>query len=201
MHCASCAGLIEKELHKVDGVSEASVNFAAEKAYVTHDAGMDSSALISAVQKAGYSASDMNMSGGEAHHDMHDHAPKNLKAKVLTAALLSVPMLYFMITDFFPGLPGALTVSPYAALISFLLTTYVLFVVGQDFYKGMWSGLRMRTFNMDSLIAIGASVAYLYSFVVYGQYVIGSGTLIAEPGMKIDGLYFETAAFLVAFVL
>lgn len=200
MHCASCAGRIERELHKVDGVTGATVNFATEKAYVTHAPDVDSSALVAAVHTAGYSAADMSTPGG-GRQDMHNHAVKGLAQKTAAAAVLSAPMLYFMVADFFPSLPGAVLVAPYSAFISLILTSIVLFVTGRDFYKGMWSGLKMHTFNMDSLIAIGTSVAYLYSLVVYGLYVIENQSLIGEAGMKISGLYFETAAFLVAFVL
>lgn len=198
MHCASCAGLIERELKKVNGVQDVNVNFAAEKAYVTHSAVTDMTQLLEAISTAGYSAATMDE---REQHDMHDHVPKHLRRRVVIAALLSAPMAYFMLTDFFPWLPGAAVVASYSAFLSLLLTTIVLFVCGRDFYKGMWSGLKMRTFNMDSLIAIGASVAYIYSLVIFGEYVLRTGSPFAEAGMKIGGLYFETAAFLVAFVL
>lgn len=202
MHCASCANIIERELHKVDGVEKANVNFAAEKAYITHDAKTDNSALLAAVHSAGYKAMDMS-DDEHAHmeHSMHDHSIKNLRAKIVASILLSLPMLYFMLCDFFPSLPGAMELSPYMGIASLILSTPVQFIIGRDFYKGTWSGLRMKTFNMDSLVAIGTSAAYFYSLFVFLSYAISSGSLIGTDGKAISGLYFETAAFLITFVL
>src|SRR5262249_17810649 len=140
-------------------------------------------------------------SHGPMHHGMHDHAIKNLKRKVIAAIVLSLPMLYFMLLDFIPGMPGSTSLLPYIGIISLVLTTPVQFVIGRDFYQGTWSSLRMRTFNMDSLIAIGTSVAYLYSLAIFTTYAVQNSSLIAAAGTKIGGLYFETAAFLVTFVL
>ena len=85
-------------------------------------------------------------------------------------------MFYFMFFKF-----------QYSGIISFILATPVQFIIGAGFYRGMWSALKMRTFNMDSLIAIGTSVAYFYSAINFF--------------MKIPELYFETAAFLITFVI
>ncbi|EKD67661.1 MAG: hypothetical protein ACD_48C00279G0001, partial [uncultured bacterium] len=65
----------------------------------------------------------------------------------------------------------------------------------------MWSALRMRTFNMDSLIAIGTSVAFIYSVINFITYVIRNNSTIGLNGEKIPDLYFETAAFLITFVV
>ena len=202
MHCASCANLIERELHKVGGVEKASVNFTAEKAYVIHDTNTDSDALIAAVHNAGYTAMDMS-DDEHAHmeHSMHDHSIKNLKSKIVASILLSLPMLYFMLFDFFTSLTGAMELSPYVGIASLILSTPVQFIIGRDFYKGTWSGLRMRTFNMDSLVAIGTSAAYFYSLFVFLSYAISNQSLIGTDGKAISGLYFETAAFLITFVL
>ena len=56
---------------------------------------------------------------------------------------------------------------PYIGVISLILTIPVQFIIGAGFYKGMWSSLRMKTFNMDSLIAIGTSTAFFYSLVQF----------------------------------
>ncbi len=200
MHCASCAGIIERELGKVDGVEMASVNFASEKAYVTHNDSVAVDALASVVKKAGYAAEPMTHGDSSAHSHMHDHSVQHVTRKVIISSILSAPMLYFMLLDFLPWMPGN-GILPYAGILSLLLTTPVQFIIARDFYKGMWSGLRMRTFNMDSLIAIGTSVAYFYSLVIYLVYAATNRSLIGIDGMMIEGLYFETASFLITFVL
>lgn len=200
MHCVSCAGIIEREIGKVDGVKSASVNFANEKAYVTHDTSVDAVQLSAVVKRAGYKARPIDHDAMPGHSSEHNHAVQHITRKVVVSVILSAPLLYFMLLDFIPWLPGT-EIMPYVGLLSLILATPIQFIIGRDFYKGMWSGLRMRTFNMDSLIAIGTSVAYFYSLVVYVAYVFANRSLVGVEGMKIEGLYFETAAFLITFVL
>ena len=169
MHCSSCANIIERQLKKVAGVSEARVNFASEKASIVYDpnsASVDD--LKNAVSKAGYKASEKVIDESEKI--------KGEWHKFLASLILSAPMFYFMFFKF-----------QYSGIISFILATPVQFIIGAGFYRGMWSALKMRTFNMDSLIAIGTSVAYFYSAINFF--------------MKIPELYFETAAFLITFVI
>ncbi|MHB1355055.1 MAG: heavy metal translocating P-type ATPase [Anaerolineae bacterium] len=201
MHCASCAAIIERVLRKVPGVKQANVNFAAEKAAVTYDVGVIRIAsLIEAVKKAGYKAEVVNLADSQFEGRKRAQETATLWKKFLFSAVLSLPMLYFMLLDFFPGLPGGLLLPPYFGIISLILTTPVQIIIGAGFYRGMWSSLRMKTFNMDSLIAIGTSTAFLYSLVSFIQYVVAMGTPIGIGG-KIPELYFETAAFLITFVV
>jgi len=159
MHCSSCARIIEQSLIKVPGVSSANVNFAAETASISHDdQSIKPESLIQAVQDAGYKAKVFDEENLQV-----DHSPE--WKLFLFSFIFSFPLLVFMFVDI-----------PFKNIISFILGTLVQLVAGRGFYKGAWSSLRMRTFGMDSLIAIGSTTAYL------------SG-------------YFETAAFLITFVI
>ncbi|MCA9318190.1 heavy metal translocating P-type ATPase [Candidatus Saccharibacteria bacterium] len=202
MHCSSCAGIIEKQLSKVPGVSKANVNFAAEKALVNTDGSVQSLALLDAVKKAGYRAEMLDSEEAEAKEKMNRaHAITSLRNKFLVSMVLSIPMLYFMLLDFFPSLPGGQTLPPYFAIVSFILTFPIQFIIGAGFYKGMWSGFKMKTFNMDSLIAIGTSTAFFYSLIYFMIYAVTNQSLIGLNGEKIPEQYFETAAFLITFVI
>lgn len=202
MHCASCAGLIERSLKKISGVKLANVNFAAEKAQVAYDAALtDVGALMAAVSRAGYRASLANAGNPEAERKLREEAIQGYWRKFCWSLGLSLPMLYFMFFDFFSFFPGRTWLLPYIGFISLILTTPVQFVLGAGFYRGMWSSLRMKTFNMDSLIAIGTSTAYVYSLIQFVNYVVKTGSVFGLNGMKIPELYFETAAFLITFVL
>ncbi|MBU4142806.1 copper-translocating P-type ATPase, partial [Patescibacteria group bacterium] len=106
----------------------------------------------------------------------------------------------FMLFDFFAWLPGSRALAPYIGLISLVLAVPVQFIIGASFYKGMWAALRMKTFNMDSLIAIGTTTAFVYSAINYFAYAISNKSFIRLMG-KIPDLYFETAAFLITFVV
>ena len=202
MHCSSCAGLIERSLKKVKGVKEANVNFAAEKASVVYD---ETNAtvldLVKAVEKAGYKGELEDKNDTNKDRQRRELEIKHLWIAFTNSFLLSLPMLYFMLLDFFPTLPLKDFFTPFIGLVSFLLTTPVQFIIGARFYRGMWSALRMRTFNMDSLIAIGTSAAYFYSLIYYISYIVQNGTLLGLNGQKIPELYFETAAFLITFVV
>lgn len=201
MHCTSCAAIIERSIKKVSGVKQANVNFAAEKAIVTFDentASVDD--LIGAVKKAGYMAETINAKDPDFERNKREREISSYSKKFIFSLILSAPMLYFMLLDFFKWLPGASNLPPYFGIISLILATPVQFIIGAGFYKGMWSSLKMKTFNMDSLIAIGTSTAYLYSLFNFIAYFINNGSILGIGG-KIPDLYFETAAFLITFVL
>jgi Cu+-exporting ATPase len=202
MHCSSCAGLIERSLKKVPGVREANVNFAAEKASVVFDETQSpKESLLKAVEKTGYGATFVTDKDDGAEAEKRKNHIKSLFTKFFTSFVLSVPMLYFMLMDFFKWIPGASTLFPYVGIVSLILTTPIQLIIGASFYKGMWSALRMKTFNMDSLIAIGTSVAYFYSLANFVIYYLANNSLIGLNGAKIPELYFETAAFLITFVI
>jgi len=201
MHCASCANIIERSLKKVPGVKEGNVNFAAEKASVLFDETKATAAdLIAAVKAAGYKAVIVDARDTEFEARKRRAEITGYRKKFLISMILSLPMLYFMLIDFFKWLPGVNSLPPYFGIVSLLLATPVQFIIGYGFYGGMWSSLKMKTFNMDSLIAIGTSTAYLYSLVYFIIYFIQTGSLIGLGGVKIPELYFETAAFLITFV-
>jgi len=202
MHCASCAGMIERSLKKVPGVKEANVNFAAEKARILYDRALATTdKLIDAVKKAGYKADLTGADTPEAERLRKEKIIKGYFKKFALGLALSLPMLYFMLLDFFKFLPGRESIMPFIGVISFIFTTPVQFIIGAGFYRGMWSSLKMKTFNMDSLIAIGTSTAYIYSLVLFISYVVGNGSVIGLNGEKIQDLYFETSAFLITFVI
>jgi len=202
MHCASCAALIERALKKVPGVAQANVNFAAEKAYVVFDeTELTLDKLIEGVKKAGYKAELVDEKDSEFESKKREQFIASYWYRFIFSLVLSLPMLYFMLLDFFKWLPGAGSLPPYFGIASVILATPVQFIAGAGFYKGMWSSLRMKTFNMDSLIAIGTSTAYFYSLVNYVLYVVVNNSLLGVGGEKIADLYFETAAFLITFVI
>ncbi|MFA6526303.1 MAG: heavy metal translocating P-type ATPase [Candidatus Buchananbacteria bacterium] len=200
MHCSSCANIIERSLKKVPGVKQASVNFAAEKANIIYDESVAKpQALIEAIAKAGYKAELVDAKDADYERRKREQETKSYFMKFWFSFALSLPMLYFMLLDFF-AIPGKMAVLPFVGIISLILTIPIQFIIGAGFYKGMWSSLKMKTFNMDSLIAIGTSTAFIYSLLNFAVYFVRTGSLIGLEG-KIPELYFETAAFLITFVI
>jgi Cu+-exporting ATPase len=189
MTCSACAGRIEKALRKVPGVLEANVNVALERADVRTIAGqVDPQTLEGAVQKAGYTAhfpEDAAAEEEEAHRAREAAALRYELYTLLLAALLTAPLVAQMVAMVL-GLSFHL--SPWVEL---LLASPVQFVIGSRFYRAAWKALRARSGNMDVLVAMGTSTAYLYS--VYLMFSLGS-----EAAGK---LYFEASAVIITLVL
>ena len=202
MHCASCSALVARKLKKTPGVEEANVNLATGKAQVRFDpAHAHEHDLVAAVKAAGYSA--------EVRHD-HDHAHgveldrrkqeseiAKYRNKFIAGLVLSAPLLAFMVLAFLPASPLSQAVMPYMGIVSLVLATPVQLWLGSGFFRGFWSSLRMGTFSMDSLIAIGTYTAYLYSLYNFFVHIWTTGSVLGE----MHDLYFEVAAFLITFVL
>lgn len=202
MHCSSCARLIENALRKTPGVNDAAVNFSSEKALVTFDEETTGpKQMIDSVSRAGYHAEEVRAGDDSFERDKRARELTAYFSRFLFSFVLSLPMFFFMLMDFFPSFPGRETLLPYIGIFSLLLTLPVQFGIGGGFYKGFWSALKMKTFNMDSLIAIGTSTAFFYSAYNYAVYVATHHSLIGVGGAKIPDLYFETAAYLITFVI
>lgn len=201
MHCASCATIIEMALQDVPGVTNAKVNFASEKAYVFGN-NIDQeklTELLKAVKNSGYSAEVYDEDHPEIEIARKQKEIHDIKKKFFISLILSLPMVYFMALTFIPSLPGK-NIMPLNGLLSLILTIPIQFIIGRGFYIGMWHSLKMKSFNMDSLVAIGTSTAFFYSLWQYILFALSSKSLIGINGELIAGLYFETSAFLITFV-
>lgn len=202
MHCASCSALITRKLKKTAGVEDANVNYGANKARIRFNPElMNEAGLIEAVKAAGYGAVIANEQDREAEKKRRADEIKNYRNKFWIGLVLSLPMLFFMSLYYllpFESLFELISaVTPWMGIASLTLATPVQFWLGAGFYRGFWSSLKMKTFNMDSLIAIGTSTAYFYSLYNLIEHYVTEGTIFEE----IHGLYFEVASFLITFVL
>lgn len=202
MHCSSCAGLIERKLKKLPGVKEAQVNYGAEKVRVVFDGDtVNEERIKAAVKDAGYRAEAVEQKDGDFERKKREQEIASYKKKFFVGLAFSVPLLYFMLMDFISFMPFREALLSRMGFISLLLALPVQFILGIGFYKGAWSSLKMKTFNMDSLIAIGTSTAIFYSLFEFIRYVITTGSVWAPMGAKIPDLYFEVSVFLITFVL
>lgn len=201
MHCSSCASLIEKSLAKTNGVQEANVNFATSKARIKFDTKLATlKNLKEAVKSAGYRAEVPSETSSKSETEKRSLEIKYWFTKFMAGLVLSLPMLFFMVYDFVPNLPFARVIMPISGLISLILATPVQFWVGNNFIQGAISAFKMKTFSMDSLIAIGTLTAFVYSTFEYVAYFINTGSLFGLDGMKIGNLYYEVASLLITFV-
>src|SRR5215207_4303537 len=163
MTCATCVGRVERALKKAPGVLDASVNLANEKATVEYLAGeMEPRDLEKAVEGVGYGV--IREDSSSSLEDAHEREYKNLRGDFLLAAALTVLILIGslpMMFGFDPLVPmGWLNLGLLA------LATPVQFWAGRRFYRGAWGALKHGQANMNTLVAMGTSAAYLYGAVV-----------------------------------
>lgn len=190
MHCASCANLIERKLLKVPGVVSCNVSYASEQVMVETDPSVKNDEIAKAVQEAGYKAiiqdSDAEGSGAKSVEDIRQQEKKkelkNLRNKVILSSILSLLVLLGSFPEWFTFVPKFLT-SPLTLLI---LAIPVQFWAGYSFYQATWSGMKNRTANMDTLVAIGTSAAFGYSVISL---------------FKGGYLYFDTAIIIITLIL
>ncbi|RMG98841.1 MAG: cadmium-translocating P-type ATPase [Chloroflexi bacterium] len=196
MTCANCANTIERTLNKVDGVLAATVNFASEKATVTYTPGMVTRAdLVAAVRKAGYdvveTAEDETLEDAEAL--AREREIRHQERRFLIGVVFSLPLfLLSMGRDF--GLLGEWAHANWVNWLFWALATPVQFYVGWDYYTGAYKALRNKSANMDVLVALGSSVAYVYSVAVMIAKTLGT-TVLGEH------VYFETSAVIITLIV
>ena len=164
MHCASCASIIEKTFKKVDGVSVAEANYGNESVKVSFDETKTSPENLSQkIEPLGYS---LLIEGAREKLSY----VSEMRAKVISAiplAVISVFVMGWEILGKYSVVPAmSFTVEEFFHHLMPLFATYVLFVVGKPYLLGFYRFLRYGKANMDTLIGIGTSAAFLYSFAV-----------------------------------
>jgi len=194
MTCAACSTRIEKGLNKMDGVLQANVNLALEKASVEFNpSAISTKDLIQKVESLGYGAMVKSDENEKEAVDYRQKEIEKQQGKFLFAAILSLPLLWAMAGHFsftsFLWVPDAF-MNPWVQLA---LATPVQFFIGKQFYVGAYKVLKNKSANMDVLVVLGTSAAYFYSIYLSIQ-TIGSDAHSV-------GLYFETSAVLITLII
>lgn len=193
MHCSSCSKLIESSLNKNEFVHDAKVNFWNSKALIEFDeTKISEDEIMTLVEKAWYKATK--------EEEKQADESKVWLQKSIFGFVLSLPLIGFMMYDFFPKLPYNVVLMPYMALISLIIATIIQFTLGLAFYKWTYAALLQKTANMYTLIAIGTTTAFLYSLYSYINFFLETGSMFGLNGMKIEWIYFEVSALLITFV-
>ncbi|MFZ2769919.1 MAG: heavy metal translocating P-type ATPase, partial [Minisyncoccia bacterium] len=212
MHCASCAGIIEKTFKKTEGVEMAEVNYGTESAKIKFDnTKTNPEALSKKIEDLGYSliiptAESMGMSESEhAEHLGLNQSKKeklaeiqDMKVKVISAVPLAIISIFIMAWDMFavyklaPEM-GFVTKEFFHHLLP-VMATYTLFVVGKPYLLGFYRFLKTGHANMDTLIGIGTSAAFLYSFI------IGAFEETLRPFINVEQSYFDVVIVVITFI-
>ncbi len=187
MTCASCVARVERKLARVPGVDEAVVNLATEHASVTYDPAVTTpAALIAAVEAAGYGAAPAV--GASIAEEADDAAARRaaLRRRRFTLAAGAGLSALVLALAMVPGLMDWPTMQFHTYLLA-ALTLPVWLGVGWTFHRGALRNARHGAANMDTLVSLGSSVAFVYSLVA----------TVALPGQAV---YFDTAALIVTLI-
>ena len=201
MTCSNCAETNEEALEALPGVISAEVNYATDEGVVRYnpnDVARDD--LYGAIEGAGYTPiREAGGEGGDAASEGQSSADRRDAARqeeirrqrnlTILGAVLSTPLIFFMLEHFlFDGYLDDAILGVPLGWVMFGLATPVQYLLGKEFYENSYTAIvKNRTANMDVLIALGSSTAYLYSVVVLLDLLAGS-------------LYFDTAALILVFI-
>ncbi|MCU0579348.1 MAG: cation transporter, partial [Desulfobacterota bacterium] len=163
MSCAACVVRVEKALAGLEGVEEAAVNFATEKAQVLYDPRrVDLEKFRETIEEAGYQFRGLDRAElRDREREEREREGRLLKKKFLFSVVAGAFIMVLSMPHFIPLLKDI----PHRLLyvLAFLLTTPVQFWAGRQFIEGAWKGLRHGSADMNTLIAVGTLSAYLYS--------------------------------------
>jgi Cu+-exporting ATPase len=184
MMCATCVAHVEEALNSVPGVVSAVVNLGSEKATVEYLETVTYADLKKAVADAGYELGQ-ELKALEDVSETSQREVRKIRNRFIFAALLTIPIVVMMLTPAFKGMEYLL----------WALATPVQFWAGWRFYKGAWGALRHRTTDMNTLIAVGTSAAYIYSVIatVFPAVFTANG-LMAH-------VYFDTSSAIITLIL
>lgn len=179
---------LEKALLNLEGVLETQVNFTTEKARVRYIPTVVTQAEIRrAVAGSGFEALEIGGEAEDAEAKAREHEIAEQKRLLGIGLIFTIPLFLFSMGMDFGLLPMAWMDAAWPKLLMFALATPVQFYVGWQYYVGAFKALRNGSANMDVLIAMGSSVAYLYSVVVMLAFISGH-------------VYFETAAVIITLI-
>ena len=194
MTCANCAATVERALCRTEGVTGASVNYATERAVVELSRGGPTLEDLSiAVERVGYGVLQADPDElDDIEAAARQRELQNQTRKFWIGVGFAGPLFVLsMARDF--GFLGSWAYAHWVNWLMFVLASPVQVYVGWDYYVGGWKALRAGSANMDLLVALGSTVAYVYSVVVVVMLTAGS-TLAGEH------VYFETAALIITLI-
>ncbi len=202
MTCAACVKAVERVVGKLEGVESVAVNFATEKAVIKYNPkDVRLSEIKQTITKAGYTPLEIeNKNRVDEDKERKEKEIKTLWTKFVVSAIFSIPLLYIAMGPMVPWLgwrlPAWLDPMNFPllyALVELVLVIPVM-IAGNKFFTVGFKAIARRSPNMDSLIAMGTSAAFLYS--LYSIYRITQADF-----MYVDDLYFETAGVIITLIL
>ena len=210
MTCAACSKAVERVTKKLDGVEDSSVNIATEKAIITYDpTKVRLSQITKAIEKAGYELiTEENKETVDEDQKRKDKERNTLFRKFIVAICFAIPLFYIamgpMVPKPFGPWPVPNIISPETHIINYALIQIVLvlpiMLVGYKFYINGFKSLFHGSPNMDTLVAIGTSSAFIYSLYTTINLIRNAGVSMEMHMSHHHQLYFESAGIIIALV-
>lgn len=197
MSCAGCAKGLEKEIIKIDGVEKIEVNFATEKAKIIYNNKIRLSSIKNKIQDMGFKILEENI---EEKENFKEKEIKIMFKKVILSAIFGVPLLFISMAPMIKGLnklvPNIININnnPFNYALIQLILTIPIMIIGKKFYINGFKLFFKGKPNMDSLIAISTTAAFLYS--LYNTINIYKGDLHFA-----HSLYYETVGIIIVLIL
>ena len=206
MSCAACSARVEKAVSKVPGVTSCAVSLLTNSMGVEGSA--SSAAIISAVQEAGYGASlkgagNAAPSASDAEAQLEDHETPKLKRRLIWSLGFLIVLMYFSMGHMMWGwpLPAFYDGNHVAMGLTQLLLTVIIMVINQRFFISGYKSLWHRAPNMDTLVALGATAAFVYS--TYALFAMTDAQVKGDSAAVMDYMmdfYFESAAMILTLI-
>ncbi len=205
MTCAACQAHVEKAVRSVPGVSDVSVSLMTNSMTVTFSGSADDTAVVKAVTAAGYGASSANGAGKEKSKSksFEDTETPAMKKRLAVSLILLIPLMYVSMGVMMWKWPDPLrfTENPLACALYQMIMTTAVMVVNQKFFISGFRGIVKRSPNMDTLVALGSSAAFVWSvsrlFEMTSCAMSGMNELVHH---HMHELYFESAAMILTLI-
>ncbi len=202
MSCAACSARVEKAVSELSGVSECQVSLLANSMTVVSE--ISDEEIISAVEKAGYTASVKGEKSGEkVNNSSQKDDKKPLIYRLVSSVVLMIPLMYVSMGHVMWGapMPSFFENNPLATAMFEMIIAALVMVINQKFFINGFKGVIHRSPNMDTLVALGSGASFIYSlwvvFQMSGEYVADN---ISGAAHHLHGLYFESAAMILTLI-
>ncbi|MBQ9448646.1 MAG: cadmium-translocating P-type ATPase [Acholeplasmatales bacterium] len=192
MTCAACQAHVDKAVRKVEGVKNVSVNLLTNSMVVDFEDNLDVNKINEAVDKAGYKSYLANKQKEEKIDDNKEL--KGLIKRLIYSSVLLVPLFYIGMA-YMNGWPlGDLAKNPLLVGIIMMFLSLVIMIINKAFFiSGFKSSIHL-SFNMDTLVALGSGVAFIYSFILYLIMLHDANMMNMDAVMRLSmNISFETA--------
>lgn len=198
MHCAVCAGRVESTVANMEGVKKASVNLATSKLTVQFDEKItNESAICMAVKNAGYG---INSDSFSENYEKKVKGVKNMRTRFILSLIFTLPLFYISMGTMV-GLPVPSVIDPTLSPFGFAYAQLVLsigaMIVGYKFYTVGYKNLFTLSPNMDSLVAVGTTAAFVYG--IYNIVQMNLNPIHAHH--LVHNLYFESVGVIITLIL